>query len=208
MRTILTALLTLIFAFAPTADAQQRRENGWSERGVFVFGSYYFDFWRGVSAPAGSHMVSTLVDCSTEEFYCLREQWFSVVLPKRCAPIEVGDTWTVGATTTRVVARIPVTRGPHDMGDPDHAFAVATDGYNTVFFYDTQRGVRAIYQGWPFHTSAEAAAQAERYSPQIPRRDARALAAEGRLIEADNGSSPLAIVSPDVFGPCLEGRSQ
>lgn len=206
MRMLLTVLLALILV-SPTADAQERRQNGWSERGVFVFGSYYFNFWRGVSGPAGSHMVSTLVDCSTDQFYCLREQWFSIVLPKRCASIEVGDAWTVGATTTRVVARIPITRGPHDMGDPDHAFAVATDGYNTVFFYDTQRGVRAIYQGWPFHTSAEAAAQAER-SPQIPRRDARALAVEGRLLEGDNGIRPLAIVSPDPFGPCLESRSQ
>ncbi|HRE45020.1 MAG TPA: hypothetical protein PKY87_13760 [Terricaulis sp.] len=153
-------------------------------------------------------MVSTLEDCSTEEFYCLREQWFSVVLPKRCAAIEVGDAWTVGDTTTRVVARIPLTRGPHDMGDPDHAFAVATDGYNTVFFYDTQRGVRALYQGWPFHTSAEAVEQAERFSPDIPRRDARARAVEGQLLERDSGIRLFAIVSPDPFGPCLEGRPQ
>ncbi|MEZ6023164.1 MAG: hypothetical protein R3C16_07100 [Hyphomonadaceae bacterium] len=201
MRAVLTAL-ALCLALAPAADAQQARENGWSTRGVFVFGSYYFDFWRGVSGPAGSHMVSRLEDCSTSDYYCLREQWFSVVLPKRCGEIDVGDAWTVGATTTRVIARVPMTRGPHEIGYQDHALAVATDGNNAIFLLDAERGVQAIYQGWPFHTSAEALAAADRYSPQIARRDARAIALEGRLLDENNGFQPLTRVSPDLFGPC------
>jgi hypothetical protein len=206
MRSLGAVCLALTIVLATPAAGQQRRENGWSERGLFVFGAYVFDFWRGFSGPSGSHVISHLEDCSTGDFYCLREQWFTVVLPRTCGEVAVGDTWTVGATTTRVIARVPMIRGIHDVPAEDHAFAIATDGYNTVFLYDGRRGVRSIYQGWPFHTSERAAEQATRYSPEVPRRDARALAEEGRLLDDNSGFHALGLMSPDAFGPCQEGH--
>jgi hypothetical protein len=198
---LIAALLTLSIG---SAHAQlQRRENGWSERGLFVFGSYVIDFWRGYAAPSGSHMVDRIEDCSNTDFYCIRGHFYPIVLPRACGDWEVGEAWRVGDVTTRVVAHVNIPGDPHHLPFTDHVgYALATDGYNAVFLYDAPYGVKSIHPGWPTTTDPARAEQQARSARNLPRVDAREVAIAGGLSAEASGLTALHLLSPDSFGPC------
>ena len=142
-----------------------------------------FDFWRGISGPAGAHSVSQLTDCSNADYYCLREREFSVALPKICRTMNVGDSWAVDGVTTRVITRVTLPGGPHHMPMYEHdGFALASDGHDAVFLYDPPYGVLSIHPG------------------------ARTVAEVGQFSAQGSSLPVLALVSPDSFGPCRRAR--
>jgi hypothetical protein len=188
MSRLLAVIAVLLALSVGSAMAQvQRRENGWSERGLFIFSpGYSFDFWHQRAGIVGAHTGSVLNDCSNAEYYCLSEGWSAVAAPRLCRPIQIGDAWTVGRVTTRVVARVSVPRDPHH-NPSEHVgvgWILVTDNFpNAAFLYDPPGGIKALYQG---------------------RRDidARAIAEAGRIDDEGDGLNRMNLISPDSLGPC------
>lgn len=106
-------------------------EVGWSERGVFVFGSrVVLDFQQGVEiAPSGARpeQRATLEDCSTETHYCARGETIRLALPRTCTELSEGDRIEANGIRTVVynVSNRPLSpHGPaasprYLLGDPD-----------------------------------------------------------------------------------------
>lgn len=181
-------LLTASIVVSPSTAQVQRRENGWSERGLFVFSpGYFFDFWLQRAGVYGAHMSSQLTDCSNADYYCLREGWFAVTVPRVCQTLHVGDSWTVDGVTTRVVARTPTFRDPHNYPPGDYfVWILTTDSLpNTAYLYDPPFGIKALYQG-------------------SQGTNARAIAEAGQIDADGDDLNRLNLISTDSLGWCRE----
>ena len=125
----------------------------WSERGVFVFGYLTIDFQRHTAVTVPDRSIGFyygLVNCSNETFYCVKSQHVDLVLPKICAPMKVGDTFSLAGITTTVLAEVPNARahiGLHSQG-PQKQYLLGDDSKpDTVYVYWGQDGVVEIDMG-------------------------------------------------------------
>jgi hypothetical protein len=120
----------------------------WSKRGVFVFGDIVLDFDRKVEKFGPS--LSTLTDCSSDEYFCARAEIVRIVLPKACiraGKLKVGHTWTHDGVVTKVVAiqRDDPLSNIHVITSGEVLYLADPRRKNVVYEYDHARGVTAIY---------------------------------------------------------------
>lgn len=173
-------------------------EAGWSERGVFVFGSrIVLDFQQGVEiAPSGARpeQRTVLEDCSTATHYCARGETVRLALPRTCTEFSVGDHIETNGIRTVVYNVSSRPLSPHGpaaarrylLGDPEDP--------RVVYEYTPEAGVTRIALAW------------------FPEQDLASVAREGRYdefvwSEANGGGSPqpslFVLRTLDPFGLCV-----
>lgn len=91
----------LVFGFFSPALSQSNDRPPWSERGVFVAGSYVLDFQRHVEVSDGRR--GSLENCSTAELYCASGLDWRVAFPRACVSMRVGDRWEREGVATVVL---------------------------------------------------------------------------------------------------------
>lgn len=176
-------------------------EAGWSERGVFVFGSgIVLDFHQGVEiAPTGARpeQRTLLEDCSTGTHYCARGEIVRLTLPRTCTELSVGDhietdgirTVVYDVSSRPLSPHGPATARRYLLGDPEDP--------RVVYEYTQEAGVTRIALAW------------------FPEQDLASLAREGRYdefvwSEVNGGRGPqprlFALRTLDPFGPCVAGE--
>lgn len=140
----------ILFATILTAGlASADLGRGWSERGVFVFGSIVLDFRRSVEAWGPQD--AALVDCSTDRYFCAAAEIVRIVLPRSCSEVSaasVGTVWTASRKKTVVVARRTdesSSKSSHELGSGELIYLADGARNNVVYEYDRNKGVTAIY---------------------------------------------------------------
>lgn len=121
--------------------------NGWSERGVFVFGSLPIDFEAGY-LRFGRGLVE-VKDCSTDDYYCMSSSQLSVVLPRKCSQWEGTDVVASHAVTTMTVLKSENSSANQIARNKlnGEVRLLLTEGGNPfLFLYDRTLGVKSIFR--------------------------------------------------------------
>jgi hypothetical protein len=144
-------LLALIGLMAVGGTAHAGETQPWSDRGVFVFGSFVLDFKIGIEAWGVGPIRSGLRNCSTDDYFCAEAGITNIVLPRDCNDIAKGH-WSAGGIETDVLGKFD---DPDATRHPLHAYGTGTLyllGSSThpqvVYEYDPGEGVRAFYYSW------------------------------------------------------------
>lgn len=70
----------------------------WSNRGIFVFGSFPIDLQAGYIKFA--HNPAEITDCSDKTYYCMKSSQFNAVLPRKCSDLKKKVFRLANASTT------------------------------------------------------------------------------------------------------------
>lgn len=126
----------------------------WSERGVFVFGDLVFDFQKQLEVYGP--VVTTLVNCSDETYFCAYASYLHIVLPRKCPEFKVGQSWSHAGIKTVVLS-------VHQEGQETiHTFVrnivlLGSSGFpGVVYEYTRDIGVTGIYVDSSFDLVAAA----------------------------------------------------
>lgn len=165
-------------AAAPATDAAGPP---WSERGVFAFGNLVYDFKYGIEVFGP--VRTSLINCSTRDFYCAYASYLHIALPKQCRAFAVGNTWSADDMAITVLYKYTerIDRAMHSPPPQEILFLGNPNFPNVVYEYGPDIGVRAIYIG--SHDT-----------------DVIAEARSGKI--APDDAIRLELVTLDFFGPC------
>lgn len=118
--------------------------NGWSKRGVFAFYDLVLDFEKQeeVIGPNSSR----LKDCSDRSYYCAYASIISIVLPKKCMLVKVGDVWSHERLKTRVLSSYEIGAASLETFGPRRMYLLGDVSFpHVVYEYNIDQGVIGIY---------------------------------------------------------------
>jgi hypothetical protein len=160
----------------------------WSERGVFAFSQFLFDFEkeREVHGPEGH---AKLFNCSTPNYYCAYSSNLHLVLPRKCGPITVGEKWRITDAGSGVEVETEVFGVTQDQWwgynptGPRTVYLLGSSKFpDMIYEYDPEYGISGIYLA-PYKNLVEAAKT-------------------GNMKAYDNNTYYSMIITLDKFGAC------
>jgi hypothetical protein len=113
---------------------------------MFVFGDIALDFWKDTEQLGPES--TTLVNCSTEKYFCAYGDIVHIVLPRSCRDLVNLQSWSVDSVSTVVLntEMIPAaTQGLHPWGSGTILWLGDPKYPNVLYEYDKAMGVRAIF---------------------------------------------------------------
>ncbi len=120
---------------------------------MFVFGYLTIDFQRHTAVTVPDRaigMFGGLINCSNDDYYCAKSRHVSLVLPKVCRPLKVGDSFILAGVTTTVLAEVSnglANIGIHSMG-PKSEYLLGDDTMpDKIYVYWGTGGITRIYDG-------------------------------------------------------------
>jgi hypothetical protein len=182
--TILGIWVALMSCSGAEAMGSPDASASWSPRGVFAFGNLVFDFQKKLEVFGP--VTTTLVDCSTNNYFCAYAEYLHIVLPKRCGKFDVGEAWAANGVETKILStRIE----QHNFGvhsySPSTVLLLGSPKFpGTVYEYEVGSGVRGIYLAKDDE-------------------DLVALALKGGISVVSPASRYFQLVTLDPFGACV-----
>ena len=120
----------------------------WDGAKVHVFDSYIIDlnYMQEQWIPG---RIVPVQNCSDETFFCLKSDSYGIgianfVLPKKCLPIKVGQSWSKNGVTTSVIWE----KSEENTIKYGKTYLIYTDSKpNNIFVYRPLSGIVSIYKG-------------------------------------------------------------
>lgn len=167
---------------------------GWEGAGIYAFGPLLLDLNHARERWVPGR-TTPLVDCSTEQLYCLTARRGSnlgivaFVLPRTsCASFRVGESWRNGDVQTSVLARVEPSREPIRDALDYHRRQSATLYYlgsgsnpEVVYEYASGSGIVAVYHGLTSHPDLVAEVSRGLNPATLPRQHRNGISTFDRL---------------------------
>ena len=137
----------VLLAAASPAYSHERSDADWSDRGVFVFGSFPIDLEIGyLRFP---HQNVRVEDCSDARSFCLKSATLNVALPRKCMFWDSESVFEANGIVVRTIDRADGQLGGQLAFSrvPAEVRLLAVDGDDSnLFLYQSGRGVLAIFR--------------------------------------------------------------
>lgn len=173
--------------------------SGWSDRGVFVFGSLLLDFKKRIAAYG--IQSSELSDCSQGSYYCASSEIVRIVIPRNCKDLhalKAGMIFESNGIRTQVLSvrkDLSDVQKIHPVGTGTIAYLGNTQFPFIVYKYDPVLGVRSVYLDIFKRINFVEMARDEDLLAALERRHLRPDLYENELITLDR------------FGSCVQARN-
>ena len=158
----------------------------WSERGVFAFTNFVFDFQKQLEVFGPG--AAKLFNCSNAKFYCAYSLHIHLILPRDCSPLFVGEKWAYQDIEMEVLGTHVEQEGGHYTPTSKTVYYLGSAKFpHMVYVYEKAVGVSEIY----FDESADLVASARM----------------GNMSEYQVLRYHSYLLTLDNFGQCLETKT-